>query len=118
MVPPILPCYPGYATTASYRREAQKQVKNFPAARYKKLRDRVAAQEWINTPMEYSAAAVRGGNLPAPTADKGKAKEESGVSPSRVIVYTDGASKYNQDSSRRVAGYGIHWYSGHPNIVE
>lgn len=35
-----------------------------------------------------------------------------------IVVYTDGASKNNQDAKSRIAGYGIHWARGRPVDVE
>ncbi|VDB84005.1 unnamed protein product [Peniophora sp. CBMAI 1063] len=35
-----------------------------------------------------------------------------------IVVYTDGASKNNQDAASRIAGYGVHWARGRPSNIE
>jgi len=107
--------------------ECEAQVKGYTGAKHRKFRDVGEAQAWLtdsttttSTPatnftsysaLVQSAIAVEKSSNSNGPAPPGFAKDA-------VIVYTDGASKNNQDAGARIAGYGIHWSTGRPAAAD
>ncbi|KAI0317521.1 ribonuclease H-like domain-containing protein, partial [Amylostereum chailletii] len=113
---------PGIYPTWSCREEAQKEVKNFRDARYKKFRDLGEAQDWMNEVEPVAGPAtpatappsLRYEPLEKHRVEIGAAAgaKTSGAGDERwEFLYTDGACR-NNGKPNAIAGIGVWWGRG------
>jgi hypothetical protein len=121
----------------SLRGEAEAQVKGFTNPKHKKFRTTREAQEWIASLDDGKPSAmttIATARLPSasplvvgPSAStssvyKGRSAVQAAATfdplAAEIVAYTDGAAKNNQEGSKRIAGFGVHWAVGRPRDVE